>query len=124
LIHFYKRRSFFSLEKGNEREATTMRFSPSRALYTGSLACLALLLYRIFKAPNQPCDLPAKHLERLALLVKEVHLVLESLRLTHALCFESLLGQVRVGRQLPWERGASVCIKEEEVLRFENCVRG
>jgi len=94
-----------------------MRFSPSRALYTGSLACLALLLYRIFKAPNQPCDLPAKHLERLALLVKEVHLVLESLRLTHALCFESLLGQVRVGRQLPWERGASVCIKEEEVLR-------
>ena len=43
-----------------------------RALYTGSLACLALLLYRIFKAPNQPCDLPAKHLERLALLVKEV----------------------------------------------------
>ena len=69
-----------------------MRFSPSRcpsiikhlftknqlvlffyrALYTGSLACLALLLYRIFKAPNQPCDLPPKHLERLALLVKEV----------------------------------------------------
>ena len=43
-----------------------------RALYTCSLACLALLLYRIFKAPNQPCDLPAKHLERLALLVKEV----------------------------------------------------
>ena len=43
-----------------------------RALYTGSLACLALLLYRIFKAPNQPCDLPPKHLERLALLVKEV----------------------------------------------------
>ena len=25
-----------------------------------------------------------------------------------------------MGRQLPWERGASVCIKEEEVLRFEN----
>ena len=77
----------------------------------------------------------------------KVHHVLESLRLTHALCFESLLGQVsdpnilnikgltnhsscpcspnkqvRVGRQLPWERGASLCIKEEEVLRFETYV--
>ena len=31
--------------------------------------------------------------------------------------------QVRVGRQLPWERGASVCIKEEEVLRFENYMK-
>ena len=53
----------------------------------------------------------------------KVHLVLDSLRLTHALCLESLLGQVRVGRQLPWERGASLCIKEEEVLRFENDVK-
>jgi len=94
-----------------------MRFSPSRALYTSSLACLALLMYRVFKQPIQPCDLPPKQLEHLALLVNEVHQILESLRLTHALCFESLLGQVRVGRQLPWERGASFCIKEEEVLR-------
>ena len=28
-----------------------------------------------------------------------------------------------MGRQLPWERGASVCIKEDEVLRFENYVK-
>ena len=32
----------------------------------------------------------------------------------------NFLLQVRVGRQLPWERGASFCIKEEEVLRFGN----
>ena len=54
--------------------------------------------------------------------------------LTHALCLESLQGQVttattpeteslcntvqvRIGRGLPWESRASICIREEEVER-------
>ena len=135
------------------------------ALMNEGLLSLQGPLYRLFGLPSSaslqniqspepalwpPCQTPwtschsCKRGAALLLLCSwalwsKVHLVLESLRLTHALCFESLLGQVvtwililftlkrpkqvRVGRQLPWERGASVCIKEEEVLRFENYMK-
>lgn len=97
-----------------------MRASPTKAAQVLSLSSLAFLAYRVFcggEAGVKPCDLPLSQLERLEVLVGQVHTVLTQLRITHALCYESLLGQVQHGRGLPWESSGSMCVLESELER-------
>jgi len=98
-----------------------MRLTPSRAMYGVSLAVLAYLMFRIFLGEQslKPCDIPHYQQESLLNLISKIHSVLLSLRLTHALCYESLLGQVRHGQNLPWEETGSLCLLEKELERHD-----
>lgn len=52
-------------------------------------------------------------------LVYEVHGVLDTLDLTHFLCYGSLFGQVRRAATLPWEKDAEFCVLNEEFEKHD-----
>eukprot|EP00092_Neocalanus_flemingeri_P002572 GFUD01002754.1.p1 GENE.GFUD01002754.1~~GFUD01002754.1.p1 ORF type:complete len:227 (-),score=43.99 GFUD01002754.1:61-741(-) len=99
-----------------------LRVTPSRVIY---LLCFSILFYLVFKifasetGVIKNCDISHEYLESLDETLARVHTVLEKLSLTHALCYESLVGQVRLGRNSPWEESGYFCVINEEIIKYD-----
>lgn len=99
-----------------------LRVTPPRVVYLLGFSILFYLIFKIFASNTSPipnCDLSHEYLENLDDMVAKVHSVLKSLSLTHALCYESLVGQVRLGRNLPWEESGYFCVLNEEIVKYD-----
>ena len=68
---------------------------------------------------SRTCDHSLEYLISLHNLVANTHSILEKLGLTHILCYGSLAGQIRIGRSLPWEDGAEMCVFNEDIVKYD-----
>lgn len=57
--------------------------------------------------------------EDLHKIAYKTHHVLETLHLTHFLCYGSLWGQIRLSRSLPWESDVEFCLLNEELTSYD-----
>eukprot|EP00090_Calanus_glacialis_P034905 TRINITY_DN5923_c0_g1_i2.p1 TRINITY_DN5923_c0_g1~~TRINITY_DN5923_c0_g1_i2.p1 ORF type:complete len:227 (-),score=31.59 TRINITY_DN5923_c0_g1_i2:81-761(-) len=99
-----------------------LRITPPRVVYLLGSSILFYLVFKIFASNTthiHNCDLSHEYLENLDDMVAKVHSVLDKLSLTHALCYESLVGQVRLGRNLPWEESGYFCVLNEEIVKYD-----
>jgi len=99
-----------------------LRLTPPRVVYLLGFSILFYLIYKIFASEPghvKNCDLSTQYLDNLDETITKVHDVLEKLSLTHALCYQSLVGQVRLGRNLPWEESGYFCVVNEDIMKYD-----
>jgi len=107
-----------------------LKFSPSKFVYLIGCSTLVYLLYKIFATSprlglySRTCDHSLEYLISLHNLVANTHSILEKLGLTHILCYGSLAGQIRIGRSLPWEDGAEMCVFNEDIVKYDEVYIG
>jgi len=104
-----------------------MRLTPPRVVYCLGLLTLLYLFVIIFVSENEKtkrCDLSHEYQETLEETIGKVHKVLKKIGVTHLLCYDTLVGQIRLGRNLPWEDSGYFCVFNEDLLKFDESYIG
>ena len=122
-----------------------MRLTPPRVVYCLGLITLIYLFVIIFASENEKtkrCDLSHEYQETLEETIGKVHKVLKKMGVTHLLCYDTLgkriiilhsasiilcpnlVGQIRLGRNLPWEDSGYFCVFNEDLLKFDESYIG
>ena len=115
-----------------------LRVTPPRVVYCLGVVTLLYLSVKIFSdtESTKRCDLSHEYQETLEETIGKVHLVLKKIGLTHALCYDTLgliqlkceninhhnsysVGQIRLGRNLPWEDSGYFCIFNEDLVKYD-----
>lgn len=104
-----------------------MRLTPPRVVYCLGLVTLLYLFVIIFASENEKpkrCDLSHEYQETLEETIGKVHKVLKKIGITHLLCYDTLVGQIRLGSNLPWEDSGYFCVFNEDLLKFDESYIG
>ena len=118
-----------------------LRLTPPRVVYCLGLLTLVYLSLKVFSdnESTKRCDLSHEYQETLEDTIGRVHLVLKKIGLTHVLCYDTLglvspisqlidgtfsVGQIRLGRNLPWEDSGYFCIFNEDLVKYDESFIG
>jgi len=95
-------------------------------VYCLGLLTLVYLSLKVFSdnESTKRCDLSHEYQETLEDTIGRVHLVLKKIGLTHVLCYDTLVGQIRLGRNLPWEDSGYFCIFNEDLVKYDESFIG
>ncbi|KAJ6646955.1 hypothetical protein Bhyg_02172 [Pseudolycoriella hygida] len=64
------------------------------------------------------CNVTSEYLNNLEKLLEKVHTILDSHKLKHILCYNTLWGQIRISNFLPWTKKADLCIFKSQLDRI------
>uniref|UniRef100_T1J0Q1 LicD family protein n=1 Tax=Strigamia maritima TaxID=126957 RepID=T1J0Q1_STRMM len=90
-------------------------------LYVIAFFVMYLMLKKLKNSSksNFGCKVPEEVQENLIKLASKVHSILNSLGVTHFLCYGTLWGALRYNRLLPWEQDVEFCAINEKVLYLD-----
>ena len=101
-----------------------MRITPAKIVKLSALLLIVIVIFVLFVTTQtreftSTCDMSEDFIERLYALMRETHLILDKLKLTHFLCYGSLFGQIRYSETPAWEKDGEFCLLNQELSQYD-----
>jgi phosphorylcholine metabolism protein LicD len=101
--------------------------NPKNVNFILLLLVLFLIIYSVYRNNKSvenfiPLDVLTKykHLNKLNILIKKIHDILNKNKIDYWMCGGTLIGAVRDKGIIPWDDDADICIMKKDEMKIKN----